>query len=92
MEIALLRWTGAPDADTNDPKRETGGDSGKSWRGAKARFGLSEAEDARQLHREIEVLRSERKRHRVRIRSLLLTQGIDAMAGPGVGPHKYGGL
>ena len=36
-----------------------------------------EAEDARQMHREIEVLKEERKQHRVRIQSLLFTQGID---------------
>jgi transposase len=36
-----------------------------------------EAEDARQLHRDIEVLKRERVQHRVRIQSLLFTQGID---------------
>jgi len=36
-----------------------------------------EAEDARQLHREIEILKREQKQHRVRIQSLLFTQGID---------------
>jgi transposase len=37
-----------------------------------------EAEDRRQLHRELETLKEERKQHRVRIQSLLYTQGIDA--------------
>ena len=36
-----------------------------------------EAEDARQLHRDIEILKRERRQHRVRIQSLLFTQGID---------------
>jgi transposase len=36
-----------------------------------------EAEDARQLHRDIEVLTRERTQHRVRIQSLLFCQGID---------------
>src|SRR5215831_2521229 len=36
-----------------------------------------EAEDARQLHRDIEILKREQKQHRVRIQSLLFTQGID---------------
>ena len=36
-----------------------------------------EAEDARQLHRDIEVLKRERRQHRVRIQSLLFAQGID---------------
>jgi transposase len=40
-----------------------------------------EDEDRRQLHRELEVLKEERKQHRVRIQSLLLTQGIDAKVG-----------
>ena len=41
-----------------------------------------EAEDARQLHREMEILKQERKQHRVRIQSLLFTQGIDVKVGP----------
>lgn len=36
-----------------------------------------EAEDARHLTRELEVLKEERKSHRLRIQSLLFTQGID---------------
>ena len=36
-----------------------------------------EAEDARHLHRDLEVLKRERRQHRVRIQSLLFTQGID---------------
>jgi transposase len=36
-----------------------------------------EAEAARQLHRDIGVLQRERQQHRVRIQSLLFTQGID---------------
>ncbi|PYS53414.1 MAG: IS110 family transposase [Acidobacteria bacterium] len=41
-----------------------------------------EAEDSRQLHRALEVLKEERKQHRVRIQSLLFTQGIDVKVGP----------
>jgi transposase len=37
----------------------------------------AEAEDARQVHRDMEVLKRERTRHRLRIQSLLFTQGID---------------
>src|SRR5262249_22477498 len=40
-----------------------------------------EAEDRRQLHREMEILKNERKQHRVRIQALLFTQGINAKAG-----------
>lgn len=40
-----------------------------------------EAEDSRQLHRALEVLKEERKQHRVRIQSLLFTQGIDVTIG-----------
>jgi transposase len=36
-----------------------------------------EAEDARQLHRDMEILKKERRSHRARIQSLLFTQGID---------------
>src|SRR5204863_3774307 len=36
-----------------------------------------EAEDNRQMHREIEVLKRERGQHRVRIQSLLFTVGLD---------------
>jgi transposase len=41
-----------------------------------------EAEARRQLHRGLEVLKEERKQHRVRIQSLLFTQGIDVKVGP----------
>jgi transposase len=40
-----------------------------------------EAEDNRQAHRELEVLKEERKQHRVRIQSLLFTQGINESVG-----------
>jgi transposase len=40
-----------------------------------------EAEDQRHLHRSLEVLKEERKQHRVRIQSLLYTQGIDVKVG-----------
>jgi transposase len=35
------------------------------------------AEDARHLHRDLEVLKAERRNHRMRIQSLLFTHGID---------------
>lgn len=41
-----------------------------------------EAEDARQQHRDIEVLKRERQQHRSRIQSLLFTQGIDGNVTP----------
>jgi hypothetical protein len=52
------------------------------WRGERdvwsvVRVPSPEAEDSRQLHRGLEVLKEERKQHRVRIQSLLYTQGID---------------
>lgn len=40
-----------------------------------------EGEASRQLHRGLEVLKEERKQHRVRIQSLLFTQGIDVKVG-----------
>ena len=57
------------------------------WRGERdvwsvVRVPSAEAEDSRQPHRELEVLKEERKRHRVRIQSLLFTQGIDVKVGP----------
>jgi transposase len=57
------------------------------WRGERdvwsvVRVPSAEAEDRRQLHRELEVLKEERKQHRVRIQSLLFTQGIDVKVGP----------
>jgi transposase len=41
-----------------------------------------EAEDGRQLHREIGVLQQEQQQHRMRIQSLLFTQGLDVTVGP----------
>jgi transposase len=41
-----------------------------------------EAEDERQLHRDIAVLQRERQQHRVRIQSLLFTQGVDVEVTP----------
>ena len=41
-----------------------------------------EAEDERQTHREIGVLQRERQQHRVRIQSLLFTQGVDVKVTP----------
>jgi transposase len=56
------------------------------WRGEQdvwrvVRVPSPEAEDRRQLHRELEVLKEERKQHRVRIQSLLFTRGIDVSVG-----------
>src|SRR5882672_11233160 len=52
------------------------------WRGERdvwsvVRVPSEEAEDSRQMHREIEVLKRERGQHRVRIQSLLFTMGLD---------------
>jgi transposase len=52
------------------------------WRGegdvwSVVRIPSLEIEDARQLHREMEVLKREKLQHRVRIQSLLFTQGLD---------------
>jgi transposase len=57
------------------------------WRGehnvwSVVRVPSREAEDSRQPHRALEVLKEERKQHRVRIQSLLYTQGIDVKVGP----------
>jgi transposase len=41
-----------------------------------------EAEDERQLHRDIGVLQRERQQHRVRIQSLLFAQGVDVEVTP----------
>jgi transposase len=56
------------------------------WRGehrvwSVVRVPSPEAEDSRQQHRGLEVLKEERKQHRVRIQSLLFTQGIDVKVG-----------
>ena len=56
------------------------------WRGERnvwsvVRVPGAEAEDRRQLHRGLEVLKEERKQHRVRIQSLLFTQGVDVKVG-----------
>jgi len=52
------------------------------WRGehdvwSVVRVPSPEAEDGRQLHRALEVLKEEKKQHRVRMQSLLFTQGLD---------------
>ncbi len=52
------------------------------WRGERdvwsvVRVPSEEAEDSRQMHREMEVLKRERGQHRVRIQSLLFTEGLD---------------
>ena len=57
------------------------------WRGehnvwSVVRVPSLEAEDNRQQHRALEVLKEERKQHRVRIQSLLFTQSIDVKVGP----------
>src|SRR5437899_7352184 len=57
------------------------------WRGehdvwSVVRVPSPEAEDSRQLHRELEVLKEEKKQHRVRIQSLLYTQGLDVKVRP----------
>lgn len=56
------------------------------WRGEQdvwriCRVPSVEEEDRRQLHRELEVLKEERKQHRVRIQSLLFTHGIRTSVG-----------
>jgi transposase len=56
------------------------------WRGEHdvwrvVRIPSPQAEDRRQLHREMETLKEEKKQHRVRIQSLLFTQGIDVKVG-----------
>ena len=56
------------------------------WRGEQdvwrvVRVPSEEAEDRRQLHRGLEALKEEKKRARVRMQSLLFTQGIDMKVG-----------
>jgi transposase len=56
------------------------------WRGERdvwsvVRVPSVEAEASRQLHRGLEVLKQERQQHRVRIQSLLFTQGIEVKVG-----------
>lgn len=58
------------------------------WRGEQdvwrvVRVPSAEAEDQRQMHRELEILKQERMQHRVRIQSLLFTQGMEVKVGPG---------
>jgi transposase len=58
------------------------------WRGEQdvwrvVRVPSEEAEDLRQTHRELEILKQERMQHRVRIQSLLFTQGMEAKIGAG---------
>jgi transposase len=55
---------------------------GNATCGVWVRVPSPEDEDRRQLHRGLEVLKEERKQHRVRIQSLLFTQGIDVKVGP----------
>jgi transposase len=57
------------------------------WRGevdvwSVARVPSQKDEDRRQLHRDLEVLKREKQQHRVRIQSLLWTQGINVKVGP----------
>jgi transposase len=57
------------------------------WRGERdvwsvVRVPTIEAEDARHLHRDMEVLKRERQQHRMRIQSLLFTQGLDVQVTP----------
>ena len=57
------------------------------WRGdhdvwSVVRVPSPEAEDARQLHRDIGILQRERQQHRMRIQSLLWTQGIAVTVTP----------
>jgi transposase len=59
------------------------------WRGERdvwsvVRVPSEEAEDSRQLHREMEVLKRERGQHRVRIQSLLFTVGLDVEVSSGL--------
>jgi len=57
------------------------------WRGERdvwsvVRVPTIEAEDGRHVHRDIEVLKRERQQHRMRIQSLLFTQGLDVRVTP----------
>lgn len=59
------------------------------WRGERdvwsvVRVPSEEAEDSRQMHREIEVLKRERGQHRTRIQSLLFTVGLDVEVNSGL--------
>jgi transposase len=59
------------------------------WRGehdvwSVVRVPSEEAEDSRQMHREMEVLKRERGQHRVRIQSLLFTVGLDVEVSSGL--------
>jgi transposase len=56
------------------------GGEGSVW--SVVRVPSPEAEAARQIHRDIGVLQRERQQHRVRIQSLLFTQGIDVAVTP----------
>jgi transposase len=59
--------------------RYSGGE-GTVW--SVVRVPSPEAEAARQIHRDIGVLQREQQQHRVRIQSLLFTQGIDVAVTP----------
>ena len=57
------------------------------WRGegdvwSVVRVPTAETEDARHLHRDMAVLKRERQQHRMRIQSLLFTQGLDERVTP----------
>ena len=54
--------------------------SGDVW--SVVRVPSVEEEHARQLHRDMGVLQRERQQHRMRIQSLLYTQGIDTAVTP----------
>jgi transposase len=60
-------------------------DEEKVW--SVLRVPSEEAEQERQLHRGMEVLKQERKQHRTRIQSLLFTQGIDVKVGKNFPAH-----
>ena len=62
------------------------------WRGERdvwsvVRVPTVESEDARHLHRDMAVLQRERQQHRMRIQSLLFTQGLDVAVTPRLIKH-----
>ena len=57
-------------------------ESGDHWVWSVVRVPSREAEDARQLHRDLQVLQRERQQHRMRMQSLLFTQGVEAKITP----------
>ena len=56
--------------------------AGDGWVWSVVRVPNPEAEDGRQLHRDLHVLQRERQQHRMRIQSLLYTQGVDVKITP----------